>query len=121
MHFRRRRDTTPGERIARIRIFAARSARLSGNAGVITSYSIHYTKLYDLAHKGLDGIIDISPFTCMNGIVSEAIYPRLSRDLDGLPLRSFYFDGAELDLDRDIGVYLELARTYQKRKKYQRG
>ena len=25
--------------------------------------------------KGVDGIIDISPFTCMNGIVTEAVYP----------------------------------------------
>ena len=25
--------------------------------------------------KGADGIIDISPFTCMNGIVTEAVYP----------------------------------------------
>jgi predicted nucleotide-binding protein (sugar kinase/HSP70/actin superfamily) len=73
-----------------------------------------------LAKKGADGIIDISPFTCMNGIVCEAVYPRVSRDLDGIPIRSFYFDGTQSDLDRDMGVYLELARTYQKRKKHAR-
>ena len=28
--------------------------------------------------KGADGIIDISPFTCMNGIVTEAVYPSLA-------------------------------------------
>ncbi len=70
--------------------------------------------------RGVDGVIDISPFTCMNGIVSEAVYPRLSRDLDGLPIRTFYFDGTEMDLDRDIGVYIELAKTYQQRKRYPR-
>ena len=37
--------------------------------------------------KGADGIIDISPFTCMNGIVTEAVYPSLSKDLDDLPIR----------------------------------
>ena len=73
-----------------------------------------------LARKGADGIIDISPFTCMNGIVCEAIYPRLSRDLGGIPIRNFYFDGTQSDLDRDLGVYMELARSYQKNKKYQR-
>ena len=73
-----------------------------------------------LARKGADGIIDISPFTCMNGIVCEAIYPRLSRDLGGIPIRNFYFDGTQSDLDRDLGVYLELARGYQKRKKWPR-
>ena len=64
--------------------------------------------------------IDVSPFTCMNGIICEAVYPRVSRDLGGIPIRNFYFDGTQSDLDRDLGVYLELARTYQRRKKYQR-
>ncbi len=70
-----------------------------------------------LARKGADGIIDISPFTCMNGIVSEAIYPKVSRDHGGIPIRNFYFDGTQSDLDRDLGVYIELARSYQKRKR----
>jgi len=69
-----------------------------------------------LAKKGAAGIIDISPFTCMNGIVCEAIYPRISRDLGGIPIRNFYFDGTQSDLDRDLGVYMELARSYQKKR-----
>jgi predicted nucleotide-binding protein (sugar kinase/HSP70/actin superfamily) len=69
-----------------------------------------------LAGKGADGVVDISPFTCMNGIVSEAIYPRLSHDLGGMPIRNFYFDGTQFDIDRDIGIYLELARSYRKKK-----
>jgi predicted nucleotide-binding protein (sugar kinase/HSP70/actin superfamily) len=73
-----------------------------------------------LAKHGADGIIDISPFTCMNGIVSEAIYPRISKDLGGIPIRNFYFDGTQSDLDRDLGVYIELARSYQRRKKWKR-
>ncbi len=73
-----------------------------------------------LAKKGADGIIDISPFTCMNGIVSEAVYPRVSRDFGGIPIRNFYFDGTQSDLDRDLGVYIELARSYQRRKKLPR-
>jgi predicted nucleotide-binding protein (sugar kinase/HSP70/actin superfamily) len=74
------------------------------------------TTIY-LHGKGADGVIDISPFTCMNGIVTEAIYPAVSRDLDGLPIRTFYFDGTQSDMERDIGIFLELARTYQRRKK----
>jgi predicted nucleotide-binding protein (sugar kinase/HSP70/actin superfamily) len=73
-----------------------------------------------LALHGVDGIVDISPFTCMNGVVSEAIYPKLSRDYCGIPIRNFYFDGQESDLDRDIGIYLELARSYRERKSYER-
>jgi predicted nucleotide-binding protein (sugar kinase/HSP70/actin superfamily) len=72
------------------------------------------------ARKGVDGVIDISPFTCMNGIVCEAIYPRISRDSAGLPIRNFYFDGTQSDLERDIGIYLELARNYRRHKPWPR-
>jgi predicted nucleotide-binding protein (sugar kinase/HSP70/actin superfamily) len=73
-----------------------------------------------LAKNGADGIIDISPFTCMNGIVSEAIYPKLSKDYGGIPIRNFYFDGTQSDLDRDLGIYMELARSYKDKKPYKR-
>jgi predicted nucleotide-binding protein (sugar kinase/HSP70/actin superfamily) len=72
------------------------------------------------AKHGADGIIDISPFTCMNGIVSEAIYPKLSKDYGGIPIRNFYFDGTQSDLDRDLGIYLELARSYREKKPHPR-
>jgi len=72
------------------------------------------------ARHGADGIIDISPFTCMNGIVSEAIYPQLSKDYGGIPIRNFYFDGTQSDLDRDLGIYLELVRSYREKKPYPR-
>ncbi len=70
-----------------------------------------------LFRRGVDGIVDISPFTCMNGIVTEAIYPRVSKDHDHIPVRVFYFDGTHSDLDRDVGIFLELAKTYKRRKK----
>lgn len=69
-----------------------------------------------LAMHGVDGIVDISPFTCMNGVVSEAIYPKLSRDYHGIPIRNFYFDGQQTDLDRDLGIYLEMVRSYRENK-----
>jgi predicted nucleotide-binding protein (sugar kinase/HSP70/actin superfamily) len=80
--------------------------------GAFGEMVLNVGKAVYLARKGAAGIIDISPFTCMNGIVCEAIYPRLSRDLGGIPIRNFYFDGTQSDLDRDLGVYMELARNY---------
>jgi len=80
--------------------------------GAFGEMVLNVGKAVYLAKKGAAGIIDISPFTCMNGIVCEAIYPRLSRDLGGIPIRNFYFDGTQSDLDRDLGVYMELARSY---------
>jgi len=73
-----------------------------------------------LARKGADAIVDISPFTCMNGIICEAIYPRVSRDNGGIPIRNFYFDGTQSDLERDIGIFLELARSYKRNKPWSR-
>jgi len=79
-----------------------------------TGGAVHYY------NKGADGIIDISPFTCMNGIVSEAIYPSVSSDYDGIPIKNFYFDETESDYDRDVEIFLELASTYQRRKMKER-
>jgi hypothetical protein len=56
----------------------------------------------------------------MNGIVSEAIYPKLSRVYGGIPIRNFYFDGTQADLDRDLGIYMELARSYREKKTFAR-
>jgi predicted nucleotide-binding protein (sugar kinase/HSP70/actin superfamily) len=84
--------------------------------GAFGEMVLNVGKAVYLAKRGAAGIIDISPFTCMNGIVCEAIYPRISRDLGGIPIRNFYFDGTQADLDRDLGVFMELARSYQRRR-----
>lgn len=70
--------------------------------------------------KGADGIVDISPFTCMNGIVSESVYPRISSDHDDIPVRNFYFDGKVADREADVEIFVELARSYKARKKIKR-
>jgi len=73
-----------------------------------------------LHENGADGIIDISPFTCMNGIICEAIYPNVSKDYDSIPIRNFYFDGTQQDLDRDIGIFIELVQNYRRKKRKKR-
>ena len=73
-----------------------------------------------LYEKGADGIIDISPFTCMNGIICEAVYPTVSEAHDDLPIRICYFDGVNTNIDRDLEIFLDLARAYQRRKRHPR-
>jgi predicted nucleotide-binding protein (sugar kinase/HSP70/actin superfamily) len=70
--------------------------------------------------RGVDGVIDVSPFSCMNGIVSDALYPRQSAEHAGLPIRNFYFDGNGRDVTGDIEIFLELARAYQRTKAHPR-
>lgn len=73
-------------------------------------------KAVHLHAKGADGILDISPFTCMNGIICEAVYPAVSAAHDGLPIRICYFDGIGATVDRDVEIFLDLARSYSRRK-----
>jgi len=73
-----------------------------------------------LYRKGVDGILDINPFSCMNGIVSEAVYPRVSRDCDGFPVRVLYFDGTHVDRRYELEIFMELVREYASRKKVRR-
>jgi predicted nucleotide-binding protein (sugar kinase/HSP70/actin superfamily) len=84
--------------------------------GALGEMVLNVGRTIRLSAAGVDGIIDISPFTCMNGIVCEAVYPRVSRDLGGLPIRTLYFDGTPRDLEGDLDVYLDLSRSYRKRK-----
>lgn len=91
--------------------FAERYLPAEGSSGEML---VNIGKAVYFARKGLDGVIDISPFTCMNGIICEAIYPRVSQDNGGIPIRNFYFDGTQADLERDVGIFIELARDYRR-------
>jgi predicted nucleotide-binding protein (sugar kinase/HSP70/actin superfamily) len=64
--------------------------------------------------KGASAVIDISPFTCMNGIVCEAVYPRVSKDHRDFPIRLFYFDGIHSNVEGDLEIFMELARNYSR-------
>jgi len=84
--------------------------------GALGEMTLSVGKAIYLYNKGIDGVIDISPFTCMNGIVSEAVYPAVSAAHDNLPIRSLYFDKVSTKIDRDLEIFLDLARAYQRRK-----
>ncbi len=89
-------------------------------AGSLGEMVLNVGKAIYLYEKGADGIIDISPFTCMNGIICEAVYPAVSQAHDDLPIRICYFDGVNTNIDRDLEIFLDLARAYQRRKKHPR-
>lgn len=69
-----------------------------------------------LQRKGADGIVDVSPFGCMNGVVSEAVYPLVSRDHGGIPIRSFYVDHGTSPVEEGLELFLQLALTYRRRR-----
>lgn len=77
-------------------------------------------KAVHLYRKGADGVIDISPFTCMNGIVCEAVFPQVSQDHDNIPIRTFYFDGTQTNIEQDVSIFMEMARNYMRKKRIER-
>jgi predicted nucleotide-binding protein (sugar kinase/HSP70/actin superfamily) len=85
--------------------------------GALGEMALSIGKSVYLYGKGVDGIIDISPFSCMNGIVSEAVYHALAADHDDIPIRNFYFDATSSNMDRDLDIFMELAVNYRKGKK----
>lgn len=86
------------------------------HSGALGEMTLSVGKAVIHHQQGCDGVVDISPFTCMNGIVTEGIYPRVSADCDGIPIRNFFFDGGHTDIERDLGIFMELAWSYQARK-----
>ncbi len=88
--------------------------------GALGEMVLSVGKAIYLHGKGADGIVDISPFTCMNGIVCESVYPSVSSAHDDMPIRIFYFDGVNTNVERDLEIFLELARAYQARKTHTR-
>ncbi|MFH1754705.1 MAG: hypothetical protein ABIA59_03280 [Candidatus Latescibacterota bacterium] len=88
--------------------------------GALGEMVLSVGKAIYLYGKGADGIVDVSPFTCMNGIVCEAVYPKVSRNNGSIPIRTFYFDGTAVDLDNDVGIFMELAANYNRTKKIPR-
>lgn len=98
----------------------ARSAEYLPSEGCIGEMVLSVGKAIHLAEQGAAGIIDISPFTCMNGVVCEGIYPAVSAALGGLPIRVFYFDGVNAKVDQDLEIFLDLARAHQQVSRCQR-
>ncbi len=108
------------EEPSHVKVIVERGARyLAPHAGQ-GEMILNLGKATWLHQKGADGMVDISPFSCMNGIICESIYPKVSRDLDGMPIRNFYFDGTQTNLDEVVGMFMELAAHYSRNKKHLR-
>jgi len=84
--------------------------------GALGEMALSVGKSIFLYNKGADGIIDISPFSCMNGIVTESVYHSVCSDHDDMPIRNFYFDSSSSNMDRDLDIFMELAQGYRARK-----
>lgn len=85
--------------------------------GALGEMVLSVGKAIYLHDKGAAAIADISPFSCMNGIVCEAVYPRVSADHNSIPIRSFYFDGTQKMVEQEVDIFMELARNFQRKQR----
>ncbi len=92
-----------------------RSESYLPNRGVLGEMVLSVGKTIYLRDHGASGVVDISPFCCMNGIVSQAIYPRISDEHNGFPVRVFFFDQSQKDLDEEVSIFMDLVRAYRAR------
>ncbi|MGE5576597.1 MAG: CoA protein activase [Syntrophothermus sp.] len=65
----------------------------------------------EMADEGVDGVIQIAPFTCMPEIVAESILPRVSQD-HGIPSLTLYLDehSGEAGLLTRLEAFVDLLR-----------
>ncbi len=56
-------------------------------------------------YPGLKFIIHVYPLFCCPGLISEAIYKKVEKDL-GLPIVSITYDGTQSDKNKGLEPYL---------------
>lgn len=74
-------------------------------------------KAIELAHDGVCGVINVMPFSCMPGIITSAIAPRLRVDLDDLPWLDIAFDAqGGTNLTTRLEAFMYQASEVQRRR-----
>jgi len=82
-----------------------------GGEGVMTM-----ARAVSYAGQGVDGILNVLPFSCMLGTIASGMAPRLRRDLmEMIPWLDVPFDGQEITNVRTrLGAFMHQSREYQR-------
>jgi predicted nucleotide-binding protein (sugar kinase/HSP70/actin superfamily) len=75
-------------------------------------------KAADYIKRGLSGIVNVMPFSCMPGMVVSAISKRFREDYDNVPWLNLAYDGQEesQSLTR-LEAFMHQVKEYHQRKK----
>jgi predicted CoA-substrate-specific enzyme activase len=52
-------------------------------------------KAIDFIHRGVSGIVNVMPFTCMPGTITSAVLKRVREDFDGIPVLNIAYEGQQ--------------------------
>lgn len=71
----------------------------------------------DFHRRGLAGVINVMPFTCMHGTITGGMIKRFQQEHDQMPVLNLAFDGQETnDLPIRLDAFMHQCRAYQRRK-----
>jgi predicted nucleotide-binding protein (sugar kinase/HSP70/actin superfamily) len=75
-------------------------------------------KAVDYAKRGVSGIVNVMPFSCMPGTIAGALLKRVREDHDNIPLLSIAYEGQQdTQTVTRLEAFMHQARAYQKTKK----
>jgi len=74
-------------------------------------------KMIEYHHQGVDGVLNVGPFTCMPSTIVSTIMRKLTSDLDGIPAITITYDGqGDPTLNTRLEAFVDQARSYQARR-----
>ena len=75
-------------------------------------------KAIDYINKGVSGILNVMPFTCMPGTIASAILKRVREDHNNIPLLNIAYEGQkDSQTITRLEAFMHQARSYQREKK----
>ncbi len=81
-----------------------------------TEAVLSMSKAIEFAQKGLCGILNIMPFSCMPGIITAGMAPRLRADLNNIPWLDIIYDAQEgTNLNTRLEAFMYQAIQFQRR------
>jgi predicted nucleotide-binding protein (sugar kinase/HSP70/actin superfamily) len=75
-------------------------------------------KAVDYARRGVAGIVNVMPFSCMPGTIAGALLKRMREDHDNIPLLSIAYEGQQdTQTVTRLEAFMHQARAYQAARK----
>lgn len=95
---------------------AVRGLRFCYDPALGTEAVLTMGRILDLAHHGLDGVMNVLPFSCMPGMIVTAMGPKLRERMNGLPWLDVAYDGQKsTNLNTRLEAFMHQARQFQRR------
>ena len=73
-------------------------------------------KAIDYIHRGVSGIVNVMPFTCMPGTIATAVLKRVREDYNSVPLLNIAYEGqGDSQTVTRLEAFMHQAKSYRKR------